>query len=97
MLKRALSLGLLLDLVVMVSNRWAMSQQEEAPVPAYKANPPAKGEKLPPILKKEQLWGSGPLKPVQIHAYELASRIPVVIHQQPCYCHCDRMGHNSLH
>jgi len=20
-----------------------------------------------------------------------------VLHQQPCYCHCDRMGHNSLH
>src|SRR5690348_1566695 len=23
--------------------------------------------------------------------------IPVVLHQQPCYCYCDRMGHNSLH
>jgi len=20
-----------------------------------------------------------------------------VLHQQPCYCYCDRMGHNSLH
>jgi hypothetical protein len=28
----------------------------------------------------------------------MAAKIPNVIHQQPCYCHCDRaMGHNSLH
>ena len=97
MLKRGLSLSLLLILVVAVSNRWAMSQLEEAPVPAYNANPPAKGEKLPPILKKEQLWGSQPMRPFQTHAYELAAKIPAVIHQQPCYCFCDRMGHNSLH
>jgi hypothetical protein len=97
MLKRGSSLFLLLILVVAVSNRWAMSQQEEAPIPAYNANPPAKGEALPPILKPEQLWGSQPMRSFQIHAYELASKIPAVIHQQPCYCFCDRMGHNSLH
>ena len=97
MLKRGFSLFVLLVLIMAVSNRWAMSQQEEAPIPAYNANPPAKGETLPPILKKEQLWGSQPMHPYQIHAYELASRIPTVIHQQPCYCFCDRMGHNSLH
>ena len=28
---------------------------------------------------------------------DLAAKIPVVLHQQPCYCYCDRMGHNSLH
>jgi hypothetical protein len=97
MFKRGLSLVLLLILVVAVSNRWALSQQEEPPIPAYNANPPAKGEKLPPILKKEQLWSAAPLHPYQVHAYELASRIPSVIYQQPCYCYCDRVGHNSLH
>ena len=36
--------------------------------------------------------------PFQTHAYELAAKIPAVLHQQPCYCYCDRgMGHNSLH
>ena len=25
------------------------------------------------------------------------TKIPTVLHQQPCYCYCDRMGHNSLH
>ena len=25
------------------------------------------------------------------------AKIPAVLHLQPCYCYCDRMGHNSLH
>jgi len=30
--------------------------------------------------------------------YQMAAKIPTVLHQQPCYCHCDiEMGHNSLH
>jgi hypothetical protein len=97
MLKRRFGLVLLLVLVVAVSNHWAMSQQEEAPIPAYNAHPPAKGERLPPILKKEQLWGVNVRHNYQIHAYELASRIQPVLYQQPCYCYCDRMGHKSLH
>ncbi len=60
--------------------------------------PPAKGATLPPILGKEQLWGENAQYPFQTHAYELAAKIPAVLHQQPCYCYCDRgMGHNSLH
>jgi hypothetical protein len=97
MLKRGSSLFLLLVLVIAVSNRWAVSQQEESRVPAYNPAPPAKNEKLPPILKRDQLWGVYAQRPFQVHAYELASRIPAVLHQQPCYCYCDRMGHNSLH
>jgi hypothetical protein len=27
----------------------------------------------------------------------VGAKIPNVLHQQPCYCYCDRMGHNSLH
>jgi hypothetical protein len=52
---------------------------------------------LPAILGKGDLWGADAQHPYQTHAYELASKIPVVLHQQPCYCYCDRMGHNSLH
>jgi hypothetical protein len=66
-------------------------------VPAYNASPPAKGVKLPDILGKEQLWGANAQNLFQTHAYELAAKIPIVLHQQPCYCYCDRMGHNSLH
>ncbi len=66
-------------------------------MPAYNVGPPAAGTKLPPILLKEQLWGDNAQSPFQTHAYELAAKIPVILHQQPCYCYCDRMGHNSLH
>lgn len=99
MLKRGLTLALLFLAVFVLSTPWAASQQEaqEDRVPAYNAGPPAKGTKLPPILGKEQLWGENDQHPFQSHAYELAAKIPVVLHQQPCYCYCDRMGHNSLH
>jgi len=96
MLKRGLLLASLFLLVLTVSAPWASSQQEGA-VPAYNAGPPAKGTKLPAILTRDQLWGDNAQFPYQIHAYELAAKIPVVLHQQPCYCYCDRMGHNSLH
>jgi len=79
-----------------MSAPWAISQQE-APIPAFNAGPPPKGAHLPPILLKEQLWGDNAQYPVQTHAYDLAAKIPIVLHQQPCYCYCDRMGHNSLH
>jgi hypothetical protein len=70
-------------------------QQDSSGVPAYNKLPPAKGASQPPILKKEQLWGENG-GPTQIHAYELAAKIPSTLHQLPCFCHCDRMGHKSL-
>lgn len=97
MIKRGLTLACLGLVVLAVSTPWAISQQDEAP-PKYNAGPPAKGSTLPPILGKEQLWGNNAQYPFQSHAYELAAKIPAVLHQQPCYCYCDRgMGHNSLH
>jgi len=96
MLKRGLALGFLFLLVLTVSAPWAISQQG-GEVPAYNAGPPPKGTKLPPILGRDQLWGDDAENPYQLKAYELASKIPTVLHQQPCYCFCDRMGHNSLH
>ena len=94
--KQGLRLAGLFLLTLFVSAPWATSQQE-APVPAYHAAPPARDVKLPPILSKDQLWGSNAQYPFQTHAYELAAKITTVLHQQPCYCYCDRMGHNSLH
>ncbi len=97
MRKHWLKLVLLALVTVAVSAPWAASQEEER-VPAYNAAPPAKGGKLPRILGKEDLWGGNAEYPFQTHSYELASKIPAVLHQQPCYCYCDRgMGHNSLH
>lgn len=68
------------------------------PVPAHHAAPPKRGEKLPPILPRDQLSGPAFQNAYQVHAYELASQIPQVIYQMPCYCYCDRSeGHTSLH
>ncbi|MBZ5650414.1 MAG: PCYCGC domain-containing protein [Acidobacteriia bacterium] len=97
MIKRGLTVVFLGVMVLAVSAPWATSQQDGA-VPHYNAGPPAKGSTLPPILGREQLWGANAQYPFQSHAYELAAKIPTVLHQQPCYCYCDRgMGHNSLH
>ncbi len=74
----------------------ALTLFAQSDVPAYHKTPPAKGEKLSPILPREQLWGPAFQRDYQIHAYELASKIPNVIYQLPCYCYCDRIGHGSL-
>ena len=87
-------------LFVTLTMSWASPSPfsgEEAGVPAFNAGPPPKGTKLPPLLTKADLWGADAQNPYQTHAYELAAKIPNVLHQQPCYCYCDRMGHNSLH
>ena len=97
MLKRGVMLGFLLLLVFSFSAPWAISApSEDGQVPAYHSGPPAPGKKLPPILGREQLWGGNDQQPYQSHAYELAAKISRVIYQQPCYCYCDRMGHQSL-
>ena len=95
---RAVTLALLLFVTMTMTSLWAAPQEEDGSgIPAYNAGPPPKGTKLPAILTKDQLWGADAQYPYQMHAYELASKIPAVLHQQPCYCYCDRMGHNSLH
>lgn len=95
-LYRGLTLAFLFMVTLSVSAEWVAPQQDSS-VPAYNAGPPPKGTKLPAILTKADLWGEDAANAYQTHAYELAAKIPTVLHQQPCYCYCDRMGHNSLH
>ena len=65
-------------------------------VPAYNAVAPAKT--LPAVLSGEQLTGMYFQQAYKVTVYKMAAKIPAVLHQQPCYCRCDReMGHNSLH
>jgi Protein of unknown function with PCYCGC motif len=94
---RSLTLASLFVITLTMSAQFASPQEEGGGVPAYNAGPPPKGTKLPPLLTKADLWGADAQNPYQTHAYELAAKIPNVLHQQPCYCYCDRMGHNSLH
>lgn len=65
-------------------------------VPAYNAAAPT--HRLPPILQGSELTGPYFAHSYQVTAYKMAAKIPAVLHQQPCYCRCDReFGHNSLH
>lgn len=65
-------------------------------VPAYNNGAPQPGDVLP-ILPSDQRVGDLFKTPYQVHAYELAAKIPGVINQLPCYCYCERIGHKSLH
>jgi Protein of unknown function with PCYCGC motif len=83
-----------LGLITMAASaQWANPSEE---VPAYNASAPTKT--LPPLLSGNQLTGVYFSHPYQVIAYQMAAKIPAVLHQQPCYCHCDRaLNHNSLH
>ena len=65
-------------------------------VPAYNAHPPNPGDALP-ILPQDQRWGEAFKYPYQVQSYEMAAKISSVLYQLPCYCYCERIGHNSLH
>lgn len=98
MLKRLLLLAFVCMVTLTMSAQWFFQEEHNQGVPAYNPAPPKPGTHLPAILGRDQLWGENSQYPFQVHAYELAAKIPNVIHQQPCYCYCDRgMGHNSLH
>src|ERR1700729_2993900 len=92
-MKRILGCAVLGLVTLAASAQWT---NPAADVPAYNATAPTK--QLPPILSGDQLTGIYFSHPYQVTAYQMAAKIPAVLHQQPCYCHCDReMGHNSLH
>jgi Protein of unknown function with PCYCGC motif len=76
----------------------AMAMFAQGDVPAHHTAPPAKGAKVPSILPAPERWGPSFKYAVQVRAYEVADKIPNVLYQLPCYCHCDRsIGHTSLH
>lgn len=78
-----------------VHAQWSNPQDD---VPAYHAQPPARGEVLPPIMAGHQLTGPFFQQPWQVAVYKEAAQIPRVLYQLPCYCRCDRaLGHKSLH
>ena len=80
-------------LALAASAQWTNPAED---VPAYNASPST--QPLPPVLKGQQLTGPYFAHPYQVVAYQMAAKIPGVLHQEPCYCRCDReMGHNSLH
>jgi hypothetical protein len=92
-LRRIATLAALALLTVAAYAQWRNPAND---VPAYNAAPPRAA--LPPILSGSQLTGEDFQRPFQARTYQMAAKIPAVLHQMPCYCHCDRaLGHNSLH
>jgi hypothetical protein len=79
---------------IMTQGQLSAPQEE---IPAYHAVPAPKGASLPPILTPAQLAQAGLTLPAQRESYKAAARIPSVLYQLPCYCHCDRHAqHTSL-
>jgi len=85
-----------IGLVVLTLAASAQFSNPAADIPAYNAAPPT--HPLPAIMSGQQLTGPYFAHEYQVTAYKMAAKIPNVLHQEPCYCRCDReMGHNSLH
>lgn len=61
------------------------------PVPPYHESAKA-AKPFPPLVAAEYFRNY----PIVARAYRIASQIPGVIAQQPCYCYCDKFGHRSL-
>lgn len=92
-MKRVLGCLALGMVTMAASAQWSNPSDD---IPAYNSAPAKKPMK--PILSGDQLAGEYFSRPYQVVAYQMAAKIPGVLHQQPCYCRCDRaMGHNSLH
>ncbi len=68
-----------------------------AEIPAFHTSAPQNSAVEPPILQGSQLTGPNFQQAWQVKVYQDAAKIPNVLYQLPCYCHCDRaLGHTSL-
>ena len=69
----------------------ASGQATETTPPYHKSAKEA--QPLPQLLPASDFSD----RPLVARAYEIAHLIPLVLAQQPCFCHCDReFGHGSL-
>ena len=92
-MKKLIGCAILGLVTLAASAQWSNPADD---IPAYNMGAPTKA--LPPIMSGTQLSGPYFAHPYQVTIYKMAAKIPAVLHQQPCYCRCDReMGHNSLH
>ena len=92
-MKKMFGLAALGLVALVASAQWSNPADD---VPAYNAAAPTRP--LPAVLSGQQITGPYFTHKYQVVAYQMAAKIPAVLHQEPCYCRCDReMGHNSLH
>lgn len=86
-----------LGLVLATLAATAQWSNPTADIPAYHVGTMPKAA-APPLLTGDQLTGPYFTHSYQTTAYVMASKIPSVAYQLPCYCRCDQaLGHKSLH
>jgi len=74
------------------SSPGAVSKQGTETIPSYHKT--AKDAKPLPRLLPPSTFSD---RPLVARAYQIASEIPLVLAQQPCYCRCDKaFAHSSL-
>lgn len=96
-MKRIATVLLLSLVTISTSAQFSGHDHKAEGVPAYNAAPPPKNAKLSPIWTGAQLAAAKFTHPAQVKSYQEAARYAAVLHQLPCYCHCDRnQGHASL-
>ena len=68
------------------------TKQRSQPTPPYHKSA-EESKPLPRLLPASNFSD----RPLVARAYQIANEIPLVLAQQPCYCHCDKaFGHTSL-
>ena len=87
-----LVLGISLMYVPLMLQRPAQDSPQSSAVPPFHTAAEA-ASPLPPILSPSLFQQQQEIQ----RAYQAAQQIPEVLAQMPCYCHCDRIGHRSLH
>ena len=91
--RRGISLFSVATLTIVASAQLASTNSL---YPAYHTGVPRTPP--PPLLKQDQWTGEFFTHKYQTTAYQMASAVPDVIYQMPCYCWCSKaMGHKSLH
>lgn len=96
-MKRALPLVFISLAAISTSAQFSGHDHKSEGVPAYNTAPPPKTAKLAPIWTSAQLAAARFTHPAQVRSYQDAAKYANVLHQLPCYCHCDRnQGHASL-
>ena len=100
------ALFVLAAIISLASSNVLGSQQGHGGQSSSSAAPKENTQSIPPYHKSAE--DAKPLpqllpastfsdRPVVARAYQIASEIPYVLAQQPCYCHCDKaFGHGSL-
>jgi hypothetical protein len=103
---RKIALSLLL-LVLLAGGYWFLRTRTTEPTRAaasMQSRPVAATVSVPPYFESADAARPLPVtqdpqafvEPMVRHAYRVAQKLPSVVAQQPCYCHCDRFGHRSL-